>query len=151
LLTDKHTNAALALLQEAQQRHLGDFWINYLLGLFWSKERPREAVGFFRVAIALRPTNDQAYQMLARALRDADDAEGAIAAFRQVVALNPNYAAAKDLLTALVQQGRLEEARAAWEKLLERQPPDHDSWYGYAELCLYLGKADEYCRARRAL
>ena len=46
---------------------------------------------------------------------------------------------------------RLEEARAAWEKLLEPDPPDHDSWYGYAELCLFLGREDDYRRVRRAL
>src|SRR5262249_53996832 len=28
---------------------------------------------------------------------------------------------------------------------------EHDAWYGYAELCLFLGDEDEYRRARRAL
>jgi serine/threonine-protein kinase len=48
-------------------------------------------------------------------------------------------------------QGELEAVRAAWEKRLERDPPDHDSWYGYAELCLFLGREQDYRRARRAL
>jgi serine/threonine-protein kinase len=151
LLTDKHSNAAMALLQKGQQRYPGDFWLNYLLGLYWNRERPREAVGFFRVAVAIRPTNDQAYMMLARALRDSEDADAAIAAFRHSIELNPNFPAAKDLIVILVQRGKLEDARAAWEKYLEREPPDHEPWYGYAELCLFLGKIDEYRRARRAL
>jgi serine/threonine-protein kinase len=151
LLTDKHTNAARALLQKAQQRYPGDFWLNYLLGSYWSKERPRVAVGYFRVAVAIRPTNDQAYTMLARALHDSEDTEGSIAAFEKSFELNPNYPAAKDLITAQVQRGRLEDARSVWEKVLDRKPQDHDPWYGYAELCLFLGKADEYRRARRAL
>jgi formylglycine-generating enzyme required for sulfatase activity len=48
-------------------------------------------------------------------------------------------------------QGRLELLRAAWDERLERDPPDHGSWYGYAELCLFLGREEEYRRARRAL
>src|SRR5207248_1295440 len=48
-------------------------------------------------------------------------------------------------------KGRLEEVRALWAKLLARDPPDHDSWYGYAQLCLFLGNEDEYRRARHAM
>ena len=66
MLMGQHRMAALVLLQGAQQRHPGDFWINYLLGWFWSKERPREAVGFFRVAVAIRPKSDQAHLMLCK-------------------------------------------------------------------------------------
>jgi len=151
MLIGQHRTAALALLQGAQQRHPGDFWINYLLGWFWSKERPREAVGFFRVAVAIRPESDQAHLMLVQALRDSDDPEGAIAALSESNALSPNFAVARDLITALVQTGRLEEARDAWENLLQHEPPNHEPWYGYAELCLFLGKTDEYRRARQAL
>jgi serine/threonine-protein kinase len=34
---------------------------------------------------------------------------------------------------------------------LELDPPGHDSWNGYAELCLFLGREDDYRRARRDL
>jgi serine/threonine-protein kinase len=47
--------------------------------------------------------------------------------------------------------GRLNEARVAWKSALEADPLEHDAWYGYAELCLFLGEEDEYRRARRAL
>jgi serine/threonine-protein kinase len=151
MLASKYGRAALALLREAQQRNPGDFWINYQVGIFWSKDRPQEAVGYFRAAAALRHTSDGAWRMLGRALLDSGDAEGAIAAFRQSVALNPNSDAAKELTTALTQTGRLEEARAAWEKRLELDPPGHDAWYGYAELCLFLGREEDYRRARQEL
>jgi serine/threonine-protein kinase len=65
--------------------------------------------------------------------------------------LNPNADVARDLAKLLAPQGKLEAVRAAWEKLLERDPPDHDSWNGYAELCLFLGREEAYHRARRAL
>src|SRR5262249_35841584 len=48
-------------------------------------------------------------------------------------------------------QGKLEDVRAAWEKNLELDPPDHAFWHGYAELCLFLGREEDFRRARRAL
>ncbi len=48
-------------------------------------------------------------------------------------------------------QGRLEEARVAWQTALEGNPLDHNAWFGYAELCLFLGREDEYRRARQDL
>jgi serine/threonine-protein kinase len=144
-------NEALAVLREAQERHPEDFWINYLLGLFWYEEYAPSAVGYFRAAVAIRPTSDQAYMMLGRALRDTGDAEGAIAAFRQSVALNPNYPVARDLAWVLARRGEPEEARAAWEQFLERDPLQNDNWYGYAPFCLFLGNEEAYRRARKAL
>ncbi len=151
LLIDGHREETLALLREAQQRHPEDFWLNYLLGQYWEKERPQVAVGYFRAAVAIRPRNDEIYTKLGRALLETKDAEGAIAAFRKALELNPNVAVVKDLAKVLAPDGRLEGTRAAWEKLLEFDPPDHDSWYGYAELCLFLGREEDYRRARRAL
>ena len=34
---------------------------------------------------------------------------------------------------------------------LAANPPKHDAWFGYAELCLFLGEEEEYRRARRDL
>src|SRR5262249_20854809 len=40
--------------------------------------------------------------------------------------------------TILMRLGRLNEARVAWKSALETDPLEHDAWYGYAELCLFL-------------
>ena len=50
-----------------------------------------------------------------------------------------------------MRQGRADEARVAWEKALDASPAGHDAWYGYAEFCLFLGREEDYRRARRAL
>ena len=50
-----------------------------------------------------------------------------------------------------MRQGRLEEARVAWQTALDGNPLDHNAWFGYAELCLFLGREDEYRRARQDL
>jgi serine/threonine-protein kinase len=139
------------LLRQAQQRHPGDFWINYLLGLFLAQPRTDEAVGYFRAAVAIRPASGQAHRMLGRVLQAQGDLDGAGRAFREAMALTPHEAAGKDLARVLAPQGRLEEARAAWEAALDHDPPGHDTWYGYAELCLFRGEEDAYRRARQAL
>ena len=51
----------------------------------------------------------------------------------------------------LLRLGRGAEARAAWKEELAAHPPKHDDWFGYAELCLFLGDEAEYRRARRDL
>src|SRR5262249_5801116 len=48
-----------------------------------------------------------------------------------------------------VRQGRGEEVRQQWKKELQSDPPGHDAWFGYAELCLFLEKEEEYRRARK--
>jgi serine/threonine-protein kinase len=142
---------AQALLRDAQQRHPQDFWINFQLGYFLQHERPQEAVIYSRVAVAIRPGSAQAYTLLGRVLFATGDVTRAIAAFRKAAALNPIGDGAKELTRILVPRGGLEEARVAWEKILERHPPAYDSWYGYAQLCLFLGKEEAYGRARKAL
>jgi len=142
---------ACVLLRAAQQRHPEDFWINFQLGYLLQQKRPQEAVVYFRVAVAIRPESAQAYTALGRVLFATGDPTGAITAFRKAAALNPRSAGAWDLTRILVTRGGLEEARLAWEKVLEGDPPDNDSWYGYAQLCLFLGKEEAYRQARKAL
>jgi serine/threonine-protein kinase len=42
------------------------------------------------------------------------------------------------------QFGRLDETPSIWKKLLNRAPDNHNSWFGYAELCLYLDRDEDY-------
>jgi serine/threonine-protein kinase len=151
LLAEGHRAEAWALLRRAQRRHPEDFWINFLLGHFLEEERPQEAAGYSRVAVAIRPNSSQAYSLLGRCLREAGDADGAVAALREAFDLNPSRSGIGELATALAPAGRFEEVRAAWEKMLRTDPPDQDAWYGYAQLCLFLGHIDEYRRARAAI
>jgi serine/threonine-protein kinase len=151
LLADNLTEEALALLREAQRRHPDDFWINLLLGHFLERDYPHEAVGYFRAAVAIRPRSDQAHTFLGRALRGMGDPNTAAAALHKAIALNPSPAAVRDLAKLLAPAGRLEEARVIWEKLLKDDPPHHESWHGYAQLCLFLGNEKAYRRVRAAL
>jgi eukaryotic-like serine/threonine-protein kinase len=151
LLIDGHREETLTYLREAQQRHPDDFWLNYLLGQYWEKERPQLAVGYFRAAAAIRPNNDEIYTKLGSCLLETKDTEGAAVAFEKALELKPKVAVVRDLARVASSLGRREAARAAWEKVLEGDPADHGSWYGYAELCLFLGRENDYRRARQGL
>jgi serine/threonine-protein kinase len=151
LLADGQPDEARAMLRAAQQRYPDDFWINYLLGHSLEQERPQEAVGYFRAAVAVRPGSDQANAALSGVLQYLGDSDAAIAALQRAVAMNPTRAGIAALIKVLAPKGRLEEARVIWEKMLASNPPDHDQWYGYAQLCLVLGKNNEFRRAREAM
>jgi serine/threonine-protein kinase len=62
-----------------------------------------------------------------------------------------DYRALLELRTAMIEQGRLEEGLTAWQSALALNRNDNDDWNGYAELCLFLGREDDYRRARRVL
>jgi tetratricopeptide (TPR) repeat protein len=51
----------------------------------------------------------------------------------------------------LLKRGRWKELQSAWQASLAHGPPQHSAWYGYAELCLFLGEENEYLRVRQAL
>jgi serine/threonine-protein kinase len=50
-----------------------------------------------------------------------------------------------------LQHGRAEKALVEWKAMLTANPTDHNTCYGYAELCMFLGREDEYRSARRSL
>jgi tetratricopeptide (TPR) repeat protein len=151
LIDGPHGEAARALLHEAQQYHPEDFWLNFQLGYLLQDQRPQEAVGFLRAAVASRPDSGQAQIMLGRALLDAGNIDRAVSAFRNAIRLNRNRAGVRDLARALARRGKLEEARTIWANTLAGDAADHDPWYGYAQLCAFLGRDEAYRQARRAL
>ncbi len=151
LMAHKFRDEARAVLDEAQRRYPGDFWINFLLGHFWEKDRPERAVGYLRVAVAVRPNSDQALAKLANALRDSGDPDEAMHAYRRAIELHPDADLMRDMATLLGPRGKLEAVRAAWAKTLDRNPPDHPSWYGYAQLCLFLDDEEGFRRNRTAM
>jgi serine/threonine-protein kinase len=211
---------AVSFLRRVQREYPADFWANFALANVLKHRGPGEAIGYYRVALALRPSAANGYCDLGEVLRaegwldeaidyhrkalridpnysraqaalasilmetgrlgeaidhfrqavDADRANvgahlylGAVLRdscrldeaadhYRRAAALDPkNQAAQNGLRSVLLRQGRGEEARATWQTALEPNPPEHDAWFGYAELCAFLGQEEEYGRARRAL
>jgi tetratricopeptide (TPR) repeat protein len=69
-LGDKES--AIALLRRVQRAHADDFWINHdLARSLMSSGQPDEAIRFYSVALAIRPTSQLAQSALGEALRAA--------------------------------------------------------------------------------
>ena len=94
-------------------------------------------------ALKLEPDNAGAHLVHASVLRAKGDHEQAIAAFRHVLLLNPNFANAQaELGRSLIDVGRADEAIAEIQKAIALSPTDITlyMWYYFAGLAsLHLG------------
>jgi serine/threonine-protein kinase len=124
---------------------LAHFQLGFALG---RKGEVEKEIAAYKKALELEPRLSEAHNNLGVALERKGDLDGAIAAFKKALELNPKHALARNnLRRLLLGQGRLTEARRAWAETLRQEPADHDAWYGYAELCLFLGEEDAYRQA----
>jgi serine/threonine-protein kinase len=141
-----HYRAAVALAPDWAATH-------YDLGMALNRPGHQdEAIAQLRKTMALDPRYPAGRANLVRILFDRGRADEAVAELRQGVALDPRDTKARaELRGALTRLGRWQEVRAAWREELDAGPPEHDAWFGYAELCLFLGDAKEYRRACRDL
>jgi eukaryotic-like serine/threonine-protein kinase len=98
------------------------------------------------------PAKARLLATLGDALAAAGKHSDAAAEYQQALALEP---ALREALTplreVLIRLERFEDLRAAWKSALDHRSGGHNAHYGYAELCLFLGREDEYRAARRAL
>jgi tetratricopeptide (TPR) repeat protein len=106
----------------------------------------------YRQVLSLEPKHAGANNGIGRVLEAKHDREGALRAYREAVASDPKWADPRNSLAKFLgPKAALEEARVAWEKSLDSNSPNHNAWFGYAELCLFLGHEDAYRKARSAL
>jgi serine/threonine-protein kinase len=111
-----------------------------------------QAIACYHGALEVDPDYAWAHYDLAKTLREVGRRDEALEHYRQYHALDPANTHVANILRAdLVSRGRGEEVRREWKKALEADPPGHDVWFGYAELCLFLGDEAEYRRARQDL
>jgi serine/threonine-protein kinase len=111
-----------------------------------------EAVACYRKALQADPDYAWAHLDLANTLRFVGQFDEALEHYQQFRAVGPTIPNVENILRSeLVRRGRGEEVRREWKQKLERDPPEHDAWFGYAELCLFLGHEEEYRLARQDL
>ena len=146
---------AIAEYEQAVRLDPENAWCHNRLGftLAWKGGRDDEAIAQFREAIRIDPNIGWSHYFLAIALERKGRLDEAVDEFREAARLLPEKRAEwkRDLRGLLLRLGRGAEARAAWKEELAAHPPKHDDWFGYAELCLFLGDEAEYRRARRDL
>jgi tetratricopeptide (TPR) repeat protein len=125
-----------------------------------------EAIATYRRAIELNPDGDVIHYALANTLqqRTQSDLAEAIASYRKIRELNPdNVEADHNLLqfqpenwevwlqlgNTLVQQGKLEEAIAAYRRAIEDNPHNQSAYYGLEENLAKLRQLEEVIAAYR--
>jgi serine/threonine-protein kinase len=128
-------------------------WAHYNLGNVLAKKgKLDEAVGHYEETLRLAPNYAEAHNTLGKALEKQGKLDEALDHFRQAATLAPTERWGQpDLRSFLLRHGRADEAWLTWRKALDANPAGHDAWFGYAELCLFLGREHEYRRARRDL
>jgi serine/threonine-protein kinase len=111
-----------------------------------------EAIEHARFALRTEPNAAALHAMLALNLEALRKKDEALAEYRRAAECDGrNLGVQKELRAFFLRHGRAEEAMTAWKDALAFDPPEHDAWYGYAELCLYLGHEDAYRTARSKL
>jgi serine/threonine protein kinase/tetratricopeptide (TPR) repeat protein len=141
------------LLRAAQRRHPEDFWLNYALGEALRERKPAEAVGFYRAALATRPTVAVVYAEVGMALYRQRHFDEAVLALRKAIELRPNAAPYQhNLGLCLRDQGRADEAVAAYRRAIQLDPKGAPAHHGLG-LCLQdQGQLDEaMAEYRRAI
>jgi predicted O-linked N-acetylglucosamine transferase (SPINDLY family) len=147
--------AALAakLLRRSLAERPGDADTLHNLGFALLKlGEAREAAAHFASATRLAPDSPAAWMGLGQALRaqvqaEGGETEGAVTAFRRVLALAPDHAAAMAVLGALLDQaGEAAEAEPLLRRAVELQP-GQASWRNGLGLALHHLKRSEAAEA----
>ncbi len=106
-----------------------------------------EAIVEFQQSIRLNPHRWVSHYMLGELWRLKGSLQRALLEFTRALEARPlAVQAARARRGVMLQLGLGEEARTEWANALAARPTDHEAWYGYAELCLYLGNQAEYER-----
>jgi serine/threonine-protein kinase len=113
--------------------------------------RYTEAVEQYKKLLELAPTRSSARAGLVTALWQMGQYEEANTHLRHLLAHDAAYVGRTyPLRAAMIQRGMVDEVLAAWKAAIDAFQ-QHDIDYGYAEFCLFLGREDEYRRAREDL
>jgi superkiller protein 3 len=151
-----HLEALLAvdLLRKAQQRYPADFWINENLGKLLRDHGElapfEEAVGYHRVAVALRPDSPGVHYNLGLLLLTHQQYDQAIAPLQEATRLKKDYYRAHlNLGNALGKMGRVHDAIAAYQKAIEFNPNWPLAHYNLGNALRDKGRLDEAIKEYR--
>lgn len=123
LAQEGHREESAEVLLMAYDRAPDDFWVNYQLGALLCEDKPADAVGFCRAAVAIRPDSSQAYNNLGAALAKLGRANEAVAVYQRSAALDVNQAIAHHNIGILLNdQGEKQAAMDAYRRALRISP-----------------------------
>jgi serine/threonine protein kinase/cytochrome c-type biogenesis protein CcmH/NrfG len=153
-VTPEALQAAAELLQRAQQRYPADFWLNHNLAVMLANNvhppRLEEAIGYYRVAVALRPQSPGTFLNYGAALKKKGDLLGAIAAYREAIRLKSDYASAKtELAQTLADTGQIDEAITTCREWIRHNPDSVPDLLNLGYALMRNGQIDEAIKAHK--
>jgi serine/threonine protein kinase/Flp pilus assembly protein TadD len=147
----RHGANAVPLLQGAQERYPDSFALKAeLADALYDAGRRKEAIGFYRAALALRPESCLAHANLGSALYHEHRLDEALSAYQRAIALCPAFAHAhRGLGRALYDQGRFEEAVAEFREVLALGDTSAADHYNLGTALACTGRPEEATAAFR--
>ncbi len=139
---------------EASTLNPADASAHYNLGLIYQQRgQYEEAKASFTRAIEIDPDETDAHYQLGRIAREQGRLSDAISYFDAVVGRNAEHSQSevwREIGRAYFQAGQYRDARAAFERFLEKRPSDAEGHYRYGLTLHQLGREDEAAREMRA-
>jgi tetratricopeptide (TPR) repeat protein len=151
ILLDQHrTVEAISHLQQAIRLDPTAAYYHVTLGRAFEQQGQRsEAIAEYREGVRLDPMRYTAQLDLGDALYKEGRIDEAIKAYLKYHP--PGKACRYPWCGTLVRVGHGDQVRRGWQNDLAAKPADYADWYGYADLCLFLGEEEAYRGARRDL
>jgi serine/threonine-protein kinase len=138
---------AITCLRLAQRRHPGDFWLNFQLALllpFVPSQDRREAISFYRAALALRPNSPLVHINLGSALAEQGYLEEACVHFRRAIQIKHDFVEAHyNLGLALALQGKADEAIAEYEEAIRLKKDYVQAYCNIGAIRAHQGRLEE--------
>ncbi|MGF2036395.1 MAG: TIGR03032 family protein [Nostoc sp. CmiVER01] len=134
-VAEKNLEKAIAYFESAILSNPNYAFAHNNLGLIWQMQgKLSAAAAKFQEALQKNPDYPEAYLNLGIVLEAQEKLEGAIACYRSAIRHNPDYIKAyirlgSGLLSlAMTTQGQVDEARVAFEKVLQLQPDSAEAF-----------------------
>jgi tetratricopeptide (TPR) repeat protein len=136
---------AVPFLTAAQTQHPNDFWLNLVLGnALAGAKKWEEAVGYYRAALALRPSAAVALGNLANSLTNQARTVEALGHYRRARELDPkNPLTALNFGTALMEKGQPGEAIPLLREAVELAPGLTTAHVNLGNALQRVGRMDE--------
>jgi tetratricopeptide (TPR) repeat protein len=139
---------------EAATLNPADASAHYNLGLIYQQRgQYEEAKASFRRAVEIDPNETDAHYQLGRIAREEGRLADAINHFDPVVSRNPEHSQNevwREIGHAYFLAGQYQDARAAFERFLDKRPSDAEGRYRYGLTLHNLGRTPEAAREMRA-